>query len=136
MGEAPSSPSLSSVHGAPLTGAFYGFEVVIGAYSVANVAPALALLGNRTVNEGESWGFPRLGFVTDPGFSNPALGLAEVLTYSINWGDGTPAETGAVAEVDGREGFSTVGFVNGRHTYGTDGVHTVTISVSDRTGLS
>ncbi|TIP52284.1 MAG: chloride channel protein, partial [Mesorhizobium sp.] len=27
---------------APLTGAFYGFELIIGIYSVANVAPVMA----------------------------------------------------------------------------------------------
>jgi CIC family chloride channel protein len=34
--------AIAAAFGAPLTGAFYGFEVVIGAYSVVNVAPVLA----------------------------------------------------------------------------------------------
>jgi CIC family chloride channel protein len=34
--------AIAAAFGAPLTGAFYGFEVVIGAYSVGNVAPVLA----------------------------------------------------------------------------------------------
>ena len=34
--------AIAAAFGAPLTGAFYGFEVVIGAYSVANVAPVMA----------------------------------------------------------------------------------------------
>ncbi len=33
--------AIAAAFGAPLTGAFYGFEVVIGAYSVANVAPVM-----------------------------------------------------------------------------------------------
>lgn len=34
--------AIAAAFSAPLTGAFYGFEVVIGAYSVANVAPVMA----------------------------------------------------------------------------------------------
>ena len=34
--------AIAAAFGAPLTGAFYGFEVVIGAYTVANVAPVMA----------------------------------------------------------------------------------------------
>jgi CIC family chloride channel protein len=34
--------AIAAAFGAPLTGAFYGFEVVIGAYSIANVAPVMA----------------------------------------------------------------------------------------------
>ncbi len=34
--------AIAAAFGAPLTGAFYGFEVVIGAYAVANAAPVLA----------------------------------------------------------------------------------------------
>jgi CIC family chloride channel protein len=34
--------AIAAAFGAPLTGAFYGFEVVIGAYSVANIAPVMA----------------------------------------------------------------------------------------------
>ena len=34
--------AIAAAFGAPLTGAFYGFEVVIGAYTVASVAPVMA----------------------------------------------------------------------------------------------
>ncbi len=34
--------AIAAAFGAPLTGAFYGFEVVIGAYAIANVAPVMA----------------------------------------------------------------------------------------------
>jgi CIC family chloride channel protein len=34
--------AIAAAFSAPLTGAFYGFEVVIGAYAVANVAPVMA----------------------------------------------------------------------------------------------
>ncbi len=34
--------AIAAAFGAPLTGAFYGFEVVIGAYSIATAAPVLA----------------------------------------------------------------------------------------------
>jgi CIC family chloride channel protein len=33
--------AISAAFGAPLTGAFYGFEVVIGAYALSNVAPVI-----------------------------------------------------------------------------------------------
>ena len=34
--------AIAAAFGAPLTGAFYGFEVVIGAYSIASAAPVMA----------------------------------------------------------------------------------------------
>jgi CIC family chloride channel protein len=34
--------AIAAAFAAPLTGAFYGFEVVIGAYTIANVAPVMA----------------------------------------------------------------------------------------------
>ncbi|MBB2970536.1 chloride channel protein [Mesorhizobium sp. RMAD-H1] len=34
--------AIAAAFGAPLTGAFYGFELIIGVYSVANVAPMMA----------------------------------------------------------------------------------------------
>jgi CIC family chloride channel protein len=34
--------AIGAAFGAPLTGAFYGFEIVIGAYTVANIAPVAA----------------------------------------------------------------------------------------------
>ncbi|SFU20969.1 chloride channel protein, CIC family [Mesorhizobium sp. YR577] len=34
--------AIAAAFGAPLTGAFYGFELIIGVYSVANVAPVMA----------------------------------------------------------------------------------------------
>lgn len=34
--------AIAAAFSAPLTGAFYGFEIVIGAYAVANVAPVMA----------------------------------------------------------------------------------------------
>ena len=37
-----SAGAIGAAFGAPLTGAFYGFELIIGVYSVANVAPVLA----------------------------------------------------------------------------------------------
>jgi CIC family chloride channel protein len=34
--------AIAAAFGAPLTGAFYGFELIIGIYSIANVAPVIA----------------------------------------------------------------------------------------------
>jgi chloride channel protein, CIC family len=33
---------IAAAFGAPLTGAFYGFEIIIGSYSIANIAPVVA----------------------------------------------------------------------------------------------
>lgn len=34
--------AIAAAFGAPLTGAFYGFELIIGVYSIANIAPVMA----------------------------------------------------------------------------------------------
>jgi CIC family chloride channel protein len=45
--------AIASAFGAPLTGAFYGFELIIGVYSLANVAPVLAASLSATLVAGQ-----------------------------------------------------------------------------------
>jgi hypothetical protein len=47
-------------------------------------------------------------------------------TATINWGDGTPDESGVVDEVEGT--------VTGAHTYAATGVYTVTVTVAGESG--
>nr|WP_245411696.1 chloride channel protein [Phyllobacterium leguminum] len=44
--------AIAAAFGAPLTGAFYGFELIIGIYTVANVAPVMAAAVSATLVAG------------------------------------------------------------------------------------
>lgn len=54
----------------------------------------------------------------------------ETHTATIDWGDGTPPEAGAVSEADGS------GTVSGSHTYAAIGTYTVLVTVTDSLGNS
>jgi large repetitive protein len=104
--------------------------------SVANVAPELSLTtGAVTVTEGDPVLFPVVATFTDAGFDGPSG--QERFTFSINWGDGSPVDTGK-AEITtmGTPGNPTVGRLGGNHTYADDGVYTVTVTVTDDDGAS
>lgn len=71
--------AIAAAFGAPLTGAFYGFELIIGIYSMANVAPVMvaAVSASLTANY--------LGaqqFLVDLG-QMPALGAEQYLPYLV-----------------------------------------------------
>lgn len=110
--------------------------------TVANAKPTLTVVGNQTVDEGATLDLSALvGSFTDPGFDNPAnpiLGgeLAETFDYSVNWGDGTAADTGVPNRTSGSPGTATVGSFGGGHIYADNGVYTVTVTVSDDDGGS
>jgi CIC family chloride channel protein len=58
--------AIAAAFGAPLTGAFYGFELIIGVYSLANVAPviAAAVSGSLMATQLGAEQFPiEIGFV-------------------------------------------------------------------------
>ncbi len=107
---------------------------------VTNVAPTLVVPGDQTVDEGALLSLPDIGVYTDPGFDNPLnVGgeMTERFTFAINWGDGSPIDSGpATIDVPGGPGMLTQGSFNGQHTYTTAGVYNVTVTVSDDDGGS
>jgi PKD repeat protein len=78
---------------------------------INNVAPTPEAGPNQTVNEGQTVTFN--GNATDPGTND-----LSTLTYSWNFGDGSPAATGA----------------SKTHVFVTNGPHTVTLTVTDKDG--
>ncbi len=83
--------------------------------SANNIAPAIVLTGNSTVNAGASYTL-NLGAITDPGTDT-------VTSYSINWGDG-------VIEPFSGSPAST----SKTHTYTSGGSKTITVSLTDEDG--
>ena len=110
---------------------------------VSNVAPTLMVVGPQTINEGSLLSITDLGMFTDPGFDNPLNThdpsnggqVAETFTYSINWDDGTSADTGsATIDTPGGVGKLTAGSFDGSHTYADNGDYTVKVTVTDDDG--
>jgi PKD repeat protein len=54
--------------------------------------------------------------------------MGDTHTATVDWGDGTGAESGSVTEVDGS------GTVAGSHAYADDAIYTVTVTVDDGRG--
>ncbi len=106
--------------------------------SVSNVAPTLTVAPNQVTSEGALLSIMDIGKFTDPGFDNPLnIGgeTSEKFTYSIDWGDGTPANSGpATIDVPGGPGTPTQGSFDGSHTYADNGVYTVTVTLADDDG--
>jgi PKD repeat protein len=104
---------------------------------VANATPDLIVVGDQAVNEGAVLVLPDLGRFTDPGFDFPELGTFETFTYTINWGDGTAADTGtATRDALGSPGVLTAGSFDGSHIYADNGTYLVTVTVTDDDGGS
>ncbi len=89
--------------------------------TVTNVAP---VVGTITTNSprSENTSVTVGGEVTDAGWEDP-------LSATINWGDGSATTNLTGTEEHGRPSGSITYSVN--HTYGDDGVFTVTVCVSD-----
>ena len=103
--------------------------------TVLNVAPTLNVSPDVTIDEGATLMLTDIGIITDPGYDNSSAATEETFTYSINWGDGSTADTGS-ATVDqvGSDGLPTLASFDGSHTYADNGVYTVTVSVADDDG--
>jgi PKD repeat protein len=89
-------------------------------HSVTNVPPVVAVpTTNSPTNEGVSASVTAT--FTD-------AGTADVHTCSVNWGDGSPVETGTVSEASGS------GSCTDTHVYGDNGSFTVTVTINDGDG--
>ena len=100
---------------------------------VANVAPTFVTpLGNVTLDEGQTLALPTVQF-TDPTFANPAQGYTPSFNYTINWGDGSAASTGA-ATVTQSATSPSQGQFTGSHQYSVPGTYTATVSIDDNEG--
>jgi PKD repeat protein len=90
--------------------------------TVSNVAPSVNAGANQAINEGASASMT--GTFTDPGW-------LDTHTATINWGEGT-VEAGLVSEENVKP--DSTGTVSKTHTYGDNGVFTVTLTVCDDDG--
>ena len=108
--------------------------------TVNNVLPTISgVTGNETVDEGAAFTLAQLGWaIQDPGFDNPSNTTGEVEetftgTYTVDWGDGTSVESGAIVNrVSGQPGVFTVAeFGDLYHTYADNGVYTVQVTFGD-----
>lgn len=103
---------------------------------VTNVAPQLNPISDQTVNEGSPLEIEDLGQFWDPGFDNPLNTTGETeesFTYSIDWGDGSPLDTGnaTIDQMGTPDGELTRGSFNGSHIYADNGTYTVTVTLMD-----
>ena len=106
------------------------FQVVVN-----DVAPTLTTQPpDVIVAQGATLSLPSIGF-TDPTFAEPNPSYTPSFTYTIDWGDGTPASTGT-ANIDqsGSAGVLTIGDFTGSHVYTAPNTYTVTISINDNEG--
>jgi hypothetical protein len=99
---------------------------------ITNVAPTLVQQPDRTFGKDSIFQFVDLGI-----FQDPAFGPTENFTYQIDWGDGSPLETGqATIDSPGRAGAPTSGSFDGSHFYSQIGSFRVRYRVTDDDGGS
>lgn len=91
-------------------------------FTVTEVPPAVGAIAGPLSPTAVDTAISASASFTDPG-------LLDTHTAVWNWGDNTTS-TGAVSEANGS------GTVSGSHTYTTDGVYTVTLTVMDKDGAS
>jgi hypothetical protein len=120
-----------------LVGASLGSKSTTSAVSITNAPPVLASISNKTAQAGVPFVQPGLGQFTDSGFGMPLAtpSRSETFTYRIQWGDGSPDQSGpAIISSLGSPGQATVGFFDALHTYQSSGTFTTTVRVSDDDG--
>ncbi|HRM67977.1 MAG TPA: PKD domain-containing protein, partial [Thauera phenylacetica] len=96
--------------------------------TVNNVAPAVALTGADQTGEGASYELNLLG-------SDPA-GSADTLSYSIDWGDGSPVQVLSAAQLAALGGNVDHVFADDEDGLANATDRTITVTVSDEDGGS
>ena len=102
--------------------------------TVHNVAPTVTVPEEPVSQRGVVLNLAKLATFSDPGFDEPLSTppTSETFTYTVNWGDGATASTGAATiDVAGGPDVLTRGDVPASHTYTTGGCYTVTVTVTD-----
>ncbi|MCP5224097.1 MAG: cadherin-like domain-containing protein [Thauera sp.] len=96
--------------------------------TVNNVAPSVALTGAEQTGEGASYELALVG-------SDPA-GTADTLSYSIDWGDGSPAQVLSAVELGALGGNVEHVFTDDEDGLANATDRTITVTVSDEDGGS
>jgi PKD repeat protein len=125
-------PAVVTLNGSRLGSKAYPVTVPI-----TNALPTFLGRGNATATAGQPLALQRIGQFTDAGFGVPLISppKTETFTYRIQWGDGSPADTGnATVEALGSPTQLTKGYFHGSHTYASAGTYTVTLTVTDDDG--
>ncbi len=120
-----------------LNGSVIGTLTVPINVDVTNVPPTLAPRQTQSAVQGKILSLARIGQFTDPGFgaNQASPPRSESFTYTINWGDNGPIDSGnASVETLGSAGVDTRGFFDASHVYAQTGTFTVTMVVLDDDG--
>jgi len=107
------------------------FTVVVG-----NVPPTLIpSVSTAAIGEGQLLVLPEIATFSDPGFRGTSTD--ETFTYSIDWNDGSPLDTGSASvTTPGGVGTLTRGAFGGSHTYAQNGTYPVIVTLADDDGGS
>ncbi|MHB8897327.1 MAG: PKD domain-containing protein, partial [Thermoguttaceae bacterium] len=103
---------------------------------VSHVAPTLTVVDDQATQEGARLALTDIGVFSDP-WGDTSDDSLETFTYSVDWGDGTPIDSGdATVDQVGSQGHPSIGSFDGSHVYADDGLYTVTVTVFDDSGHS
>ncbi len=103
-----------------LTATNYAFAFLNGTLTIINVAPTVGAITAPLAPQAMGTTINASANFTDPG-------ILDTHTALWTWGDGS-SSPGAVAETNGS------GSVTGSHVYATDGVFTISLTVTDKDG--